>query len=254
MVQNFKLTIEYDGTQYHGWQRQPNGASIQQAIETAIETMTRQEITLIGSGRTDAGVHALGQTANFRCETRLEPDEIQKGLNSLLPKDIVIRQCQTVPLEFHARYDVQSKRYRYCILNCHLPSAIGRQYAWWIRSPLDISAMQRAVDHIVGEHDFKSFEATGSPREHTRRHVLEARWERQTGGGLTFEISADGFLRYMVRNIVGTLVSVGLHRITPARFERVLNAKDRTQAGATAPAHGLFLVEVLYPDFRSTCN
>jgi tRNA pseudouridine38-40 synthase len=246
MVKNFKLTIEYDGTQYHGWQRQPNGPSIQQAIETAIETMTRRKVPLIGSGRTDAGVHALGQTANFKCETRLEPDEIQKGLNSLLPRDIVIRQCRTVHPEFHARYDVQSKRYRYWILNRHLPSAIGRQYSWWIRTPLDIPAMQQAADLILGEHDFKAFEATGSPRGHTRRHVMQAHWERQTRERITFDIAADGFLRYMVRNIVGTLVSVGLHRITPARFQEVLNAMDRSQAGATAPAHGLFLVEVIY--------
>jgi tRNA pseudouridine38-40 synthase len=247
VIKNFKLIIEYDGTQYHGWQRQPNGMSIQQAVETAIETMTRRKITLIGSGRTDAGVHALGQTANFKCETRLEPDEIQKGLNSLLPKDIVIHKCLAVPTEFHARYDVKSKRYRYCILNRQLPAAIGRQYAWWIRSPLDVSAMQLAADCIVGEHDFKAFEATGSPRGHTRRRVLEARWERRIGERLTFDIIADGFLRYMVRNIVGTLVSVGQHRITPERFEEVLNALDRTAAGATAPAHGLFLVEVHYP-------
>jgi tRNA pseudouridine38-40 synthase len=247
MIKNFKLIIEYDGTQYHAWQRQPNGPSIQQAIETAIEIMTRRKVTLIGSGRTDAGVHALGQTANFKCETRLEPNEIQKGLNSLLPRDIVVRQCRTVHPEFHARYDVQSKSYRYWILNQHLPSAIGRQYSWWIRTPLDISAMQQAADLIVGEHDFKAFEATGSPRGHTRRHVMQAGWERQTKGRIAFDITANGFLRYMVRNIVGTLVSVGLHRITPVRFQEVLNGLDRTRAGATAPAHGLFLIEVIYP-------
>ena len=246
MVKNFKLIIEYDGTRYHGWQRQPNGPSIQQTIENALETMTRQKITLIGSGRTDSGVHALGQTANFKCETRLSPDEIDKGLNSLLPEDIVICQCRTVHSEFHARYDVLSKRYRYWILNQHLPSAIGRQYSWWIRTPLDIPAMQEAAGHILGEHDFKAFEATGSPRSHTRRHVMQARWERRTNGRITFDITADGFLRFMVRNIVGTLVSVGMHKITPARFQEVLNAMDRTRAGATAPARGLFLMEVHY--------
>lgn len=247
MVKNFKLIIEYDGTQYHGWQRQPNGTSIQQTIEEAIETMTRRKITLIGSGRTDAGVHALGQTANFKCETRLEPGEIQRGLNSLLPDDIVIRQCKAAHPEYHARYDVQRKRYRYWILNQHLPSAIGRQYCWWIRTPLDIAAMQQAADCLLGEHDFKAFEATGSPRGHTCRHVMQARWERRTRGRITFDISANGFLRYMVRNIVGTLVWVGLHRVTPERFKEVLNAMDRTRAGATAPAHGLFLMEVIYP-------
>lgn len=250
MLKNLKLVIEYDGTHYHGWQRQPNGPSIQQTIETALETMTRQKIALIGSGRTDAGVHSLGQSANFKCETRLEPEEIQRGLNSLLPRDIVIRQCRTVHPGFHARYDVRHKSYRYWILNQHLPSAIGRQYSWWIRTPLDIPAMQRAADLIVGEHDFKAFEATGSPRGHTRRRVMQARWERQTRGRITFDITADGFLRYMVRNIVGTLVSVGLHKITPERFQEVLNTMDRTQAGATAPAHGLFLMEVIYSQDR----
>ena len=246
MPTNFQLIIEYDGTHYHGWQRQPNGSSIQQAIETALETMTRQEIRLIGSGRTDAGVHALGQSASFKCETRLSPEEIHKGLNSLLAGDIVVRQCRTVHPGFHARYDVLSKRYRYWILNQHLPSAIGRQYSWWVRAPLDISAMQEAADLILGEHDFKAFEATGSPRGHTRRHVMQASWEHQTRGRITFDITADGFLRYMVRNIVGTLVSVGLHKITPARFREILNNMDRSRAGATAPARGLFLMEVNY--------
>ncbi len=247
MVKNFKLTIEYDGTNYHGWQRQPNGMSVQQAIETAVETMTRQKATLIGSGRTDAGVHALGQTANFTCETRLETGELQKGLNSLLPDDIVIRECLQVSSRFHARYDVKSKRYRYCILNHPLPAAIGRQYTWWIRSELDITAMQRAADLIVGEHDFKAFEASDSPRSHTRRHVLLAQWDRQTSGRISFDIAANGFLRYMVRNIVGTLVDVGRHKMTPADFQEVLNSLDRSRAGATAPARGLFLVAVTYP-------
>jgi tRNA pseudouridine38-40 synthase len=246
MVKNFKLTIEYDGTNYHGWQRQPNDPSIQQAIEDALETMIRQKITLIGSGRTDAGVHALGQTANFKCETHLEPGQLQKGLNSLLPNDIVIRQCLIVSSRFHARFDVKSKRYRYCILNQHLPSAIGRQYAWWIRSDLDTTAMQQAADAILGEHDFKSFEASGSPRAHTRRHVMQAQWERKSSGRVIFDISADGFLRYMVRNIVGTLVAVGLHKMTYSQFREALNAMDRTRTAATAPAHGLFLMEVKY--------
>jgi tRNA pseudouridine38-40 synthase len=246
MAKNFKLTIEYDGTGYHGWQRQPNALSIQQAIETALETMTRQKITLIGSGRTDAGVHALGQTANFKCETHLESIHFQNGLNSLLPDDIVIRECLQVNSEFHARYDVKSKRYRYCILNRHLPDAIGRQYAWWIRADLDTAAMQQAADLILGEHDFKAFEASGSPRSHTRRHVMQAQWERHTSSRIIFDITADGFLRCMVRNIVGTLVAVGLHKVTCAQFQEALDSLDRTRAAATAPARGLFLMEVSY--------
>jgi tRNA pseudouridine38-40 synthase len=246
VVKNFKLIIEYDGSNYHGWQRQPDAPSIQQTIETAIETMVRQKIVLIGSGRTDAGVHALGQTANFICETRIDPHAFQKGLNSLLPRDIVIRDCQLVAQQFHSRYDATGKTYRYCILNDPLASAIGRQYAWWIRSPLDLDAMQQAAAHILGTHDFKSFEASGSPRAHSRRHILQAQWERNTPNRLAFNITADGFLRYMVRNIVGTLVDVGLHKISAARFKAILASQDRVQASGTAPAQGLFLVQVFY--------
>ena len=246
MPKNFKLTIEYDGTGYHGWQRQPNGPTIQQAIETAVQTMLRQKITLIGSGRTDAGVHALAQTANFICDTHMKEEELQRGLNSLLPNDIVIRSCREVPSEFHARFDATGKTYRYFILNDPLPSAIGRQYVWWIRSPLDMEAMQQAAGHLLGLHDFKAFEGSGSPRSHTTRRILRAQWERRPEGRLTFEVTADGFLRYMVRNIVGTLAMVGLHKITPDRFKEVLASRDRAQAAATAPAQGLFLVQVLY--------
>ena len=246
MVKNLKLIIEYDGSCYHGWQRQPNAASIQQTIEAAIETMTRQKIVLIGSGRTDAGVHALGQTANFICNTRIEPDAFQKGLNSLLPQDIVIRDCRLVAPQFHARYDATRKTYRYCILNDPIPSAISRQYTWWIRSPLDLDAMQEAATLILGPHDFKSFEASGSPRAHSRRHILQAHWERPAPNRLNFNITADGFLRYMVRNIVGTLVDVGLHKLSADRFKAILASRDRVQASGTAPARGLFLVQVFY--------
>jgi tRNA pseudouridine38-40 synthase len=246
MAKNITLIIEYDGTGYKGWQRQRNAPSIQQTIESAIATMTRQQITLTGSGRTDAGVHALGQTANFTCNTRLEPEELKKGLNSILPRDIVIRECLEATAHFHARYDARSKTYRYWILNDPLPSAIGRQYAWWIRCPLDLDAMQQAADHLLGEHDFKAFEASDSPRSHTRRCVLQTRWEHQPPNRITFDISANGFLRHMVRNIVGTLVNVGLHKITPAQFSTVLESRDRSHAAATAPAQGLFLVRVHY--------
>jgi len=247
MVDNFKLIIEYDGTNYHGWQRQPNGPTIQEEIETALEKMTRQAITLLGSGRTDAGVHALAQVANFTCDTRIGPDELQKGLNSLLPNDIVIRECSLARPEFHARYDAISKIYHYSILNQPIPKAIGRHYAWWIRTPLDTAAMHKAVSCIVGKHDFKAFEGSGSPRAHTTRHIMRAELKGDPPGPIIFEIKADGFLRYMVRNIVGTLVAVGRGKISPDRFRAILASKDRNQAGATAPPRGLFLVQVQYP-------
>ena len=215
MDRNFKLTIEYDGTNYHGWQIQPNGPSIQQAIESALNIMTNQPVRLTGSGRTDAGVHAIGQVANFCCDTRITAAAFQKGLNSLLADDIIIRHCIEVPLEFHARFDAKSKLYRYHILNQPIAPAIGRRYVWWIRSPLDLNAMRRAAAHLIGRHDFKAFEGAGSPRSTTVRHVTQARVVDTPTGEIRFEISADGFLRYMVRNIVGSLVAVGRESSAP---------------------------------------
>lgn len=243
---NFKIIIEYDGSNYHGWQRQKDDRTIQQEIENALSTMTARQVFLNGSGRTDAGVHAFGQVANFLCETGLSAPVFQKGLNSILPDDIVIKDCRLVGEEFHARYDVKSKIYHYQILNRKLPSAIGRQYAWFIRRKLDAASMRTAISHIIGSHDFKSFEAAGSPRTHTTRNIMSADLIEHKDGSLIFKIEADGFLRYMVRNIVGTLVDVGLGKITPAKFNDILASKNRSNAGATAPAHGLFLMEVKY--------
>lgn len=246
MHRNYKLVIEYDGTQWHGWQRQPNGRTIQEAVETALATMTREKVTLIGSGRTDAGVHALGQVANFICESNLTAPVFQKGLNSLLPDDIVIRECVEVPLAFHARYDVRAKIYRYTIRNHPLPAAIGRHYAWWIRTPLNVKAMAQAASHLVGEKDFKAFEGTGSPRSHTVRQVTRSEVQRPVEDLIHFEIEANGFLRYMVRNITGTLVAVGMDQLQPDEILSILNSQDRRQAPPTAPPQGLCLVRVIY--------
>jgi len=246
-MKNFKLIIEYDGTNYHGWQRQAAEPTVQAEVEQALSAMTRSDITLIGAGRTDAGVHALGQAAHFRCETRLDPQAILKGLNSLLPRDIVICDCRRVAEDFHARFDAQSKIYRYRILNRAARAAVGRSYSWFIHRPLDVRAMQQAAQFIVGRHDFKAFESSGSPRAHTVRHVLAAEWiEAQEQGLLTFQIEADGFLRCMVRNIVGTLVATGLGKIPPADVATILDSRDRRRAGATAPPQGLFMVAVNY--------
>jgi tRNA pseudouridine38-40 synthase len=246
VVDNYKLVIEYDGTGYHGWQRQAADRSIQGTIEAALQTMTRQKITLIGSGRTDAGVHALGQVANFTCDTNISPAAFARGLNSLLPADIVIRSCSLAPLEFHARYAVKSKLYQYDILNSTRPAAIGRQYHWWIRSPLNVAAMQAAVQLFIGQHDFKAFEGAGSPRAHTVRNVIRAELFEEKPDVLCFQIQATGFLRFMVRNIVGTIVEVGRGNLPPERVRVILGSKDRNQAGPTAPPQGLCLVEVFY--------
>jgi tRNA pseudouridine38-40 synthase len=245
-MKNFKLIIEYDGSAYHGWQRQSRQRTVQQEIEDALFTMLGGRVVVHGSGRTDAGVHAYGQSANFWCQTDLTPEIFQKGLTSLLPEDIVIRKCLAAAESFHARYDVKSKIYHYKILNRGIPPAIGRQYCWFIRRKLDTGAMCAALATIVGRRDFKAFEGSGSPRSHTIRSVMTAQLDENDGGKLIFAIEADGFLRFMVRNIVGTLVEVGLGKISVAGFKEILESKDRRNAGATAPAHGLFLMEVKY--------
>lgn len=243
---NFKITIEYDGTAYHGWQRQAEDRTIQGELENALMAMTGDSITVTGSGRTDAGVHALNQVANFRCATLLTSEVFLKGLNSLLPDDIVITSCKVVPEKFHARYDVKSKVYHYKILNRLIPAAICRQYAWHIRKKLDLIAMQEALCCIIGSHDFKSFEGSGSPRAATVRRIISADLSKADHDYMVLKIEGDGFLKFMVRNIVGTLVDVGLGKITPEDFKKILASKDRNLAGITAPAHGLFLMEVKY--------
>ncbi len=246
MPKNFMITIEYDGSAYHGWQRQAKGRTIQGEIEKALETMTGAAVLLTGSGRTDAGVHAYGQVANFHCDTDLKPEVFHKGLISLLPDDIVITSCKQVHQQFHARFDVKSKTYHYKMLNRPLPVAIFRQYAWHIRKKLDLNAMRNAIRHLLGTHDFKAFQGSGSPRANSVRSIINANLVEMNDGYVVFEIEGDGFLRFMVRNIVGTLVDVGLSKRSSDDVNRILASKDRNLASATAPAHGLFLMAVKY--------
>jgi tRNA pseudouridine38-40 synthase len=246
MKKTFKLLIEYDGTDFHGWQRQRRDRTVQEEIEAALSTMTRQQIVVHGSGRTDAGVHALGQVASFGCETRLSAREFLNGLNGLLPEDIAILDCRQAAQDFHARYRAKSKVYRYCILNRPFPAAVDRRFCWHIRTPLNVDAMTQSASQLLGTHDFSSFEAAGSPRNHSRRTVMAADWKKQAPDRLQFTIEADGFLRCMVRNIVGTLVEIGSGKRRVEDIEAILAAADRSLAGPTAPAHGLFLVEVRY--------
>ena len=243
---NFKLTIEYNGAAYHGWQRQKDLNTVQGEIEKALKIITREDITITGSGRTDAGVHAWGQTCNFKCCTRLDADAFQRGLNSLLNHDIVISKACIVPLAFHARFDAVSKSYHYFILNRSLRAAVFNRYHWHISKKLDLGKMLRAVQFLKGKHDFKAFEGAGSPRADSVRHIFHADLVEMGDHFLRFEIKANGFLRFMVRNIMGTLVDVGRSRISAAKFGRVMASKNRCLAGPTAPAHGLYLVKVNY--------
>ena len=245
-MKNFKLIIEYDGTFLHGWQKQKEDRTVQEEIEKAIRVMTGKNIVVTASGRTDAGVHALGQTANFLCDTKITPGAFLRGLNSLTSEEIVIKECSLVDNDFHARYNVKSKTYMYRILNQPLPVAIFRQYAWFIPKKLDIDAMDAAILHIIGTHDFKAFEGAGSPRSSTVRTIISAGLEQLEHGYISLEFKGNGFLRFMVRNITGTLVDVGLGKIAPHDLMGILNSRDRNLAGSTAPPQGLCLMKVEY--------
>ncbi|PIE71961.1 MAG: tRNA pseudouridine(38-40) synthase TruA [Deltaproteobacteria bacterium] len=244
---NFLVRLEYDGTPFQGWQVQPDVPTIQGALETALSRMTGQAVVVAGSGRTDAGVHARGQAASFQCQVRFGPDAFVRGLNSLLPDAIAVIECREVPLSFHARFSAIAKTYVYQIRNHPIRSALSRQTAWHRPVLLDVAAMQTAADHLMGTHDFASFEATGSPRSSTVRTLTRAVWSTD-GDDLLFTITGDGFLRYMVRNIVGTLEWVGNGRLSPDALPDIIAAENRTAAGPTAPAHGLYLQDVVYPD------
>lgn len=249
MKSNFKLTIEYDGTPFYGWQIQKDRQTIQGTIQKALSIILNQPIHLTGSGRTDAGVHAHGQVAHFHAETKLTCDKIQKGLNSIIKEPIIVVSCECVPLDFHARFHAKSKEYHYHILNTPIPCALGRNYVWHISKELDLKQMQKCASLIIGEHDFKSFENAGSPRAHSIRKIFKADISRLNMGKkshVVFKIRGNGFLRGMVRNIVGTLVQAGLAKLNEDVFCEIIAAKDRSAACETAPPQGLFLMEVNY--------
>lgn len=244
-MKNLKLIIEYEGTNYHGWQRQKGALTIQGVIEDAIYAVLKKRVKLISSGRTDAGVHALGQIANFHTESSLDAISWQRALNSLLPQDIVIKKADFVPLDFHSRYSANGKVYRYVILNSPLPSVFYRNYAWHIPYPLNLRGMRKGMKYLKGTHDFSSFRAVSSASKNPIRTIKYIEMGKRMNF-ITIIIEADGFLHHMVRNIVGTLVEVGRRKIEPEEVKHILVLKDRRKAGPTAPPHGLYLVEVKY--------
>lgn len=242
---NIKLTIEYDGTNYHGWQLQPNGLTIQGMLEQAIEKILGVRPRLNGAGRTDAGVHALGQVANFVYAGDLDLSRLQKGMNALTPQDVVVKKVERVPDSFDARRDVQSRVYHYRIWNHPYPSAFHQHFSWYVTYPLDLSGMEEGIRFLEGEHNFASFQASGCDAAHPVRKIYRNGLSRQ-GEFLVYTIEATAYLRHMVRNIVGTLIEVGRGERPPAIFAELLRLRDRTHAGPTAPPQGLFLVEVKY--------
>ena len=246
MTRNIKIILEYDGTRYHGWQRQANGLTVQEVVEEGISKITEEDIRVVGSGRTDAGVHAMNQVANFRTNSNIKETGLFRGINSILPWDIVVKELAEVDASFHARYDAKSKIYMYQIYRGAVRSALYRDYAWFIHDTLDTEKMKGAAKLLLGTFDFSSFCAANCGIENHVRTVksVDLAWDRR--GMVKFCIEADGFLKYMVRNIVGTLIDVGRGKLSGAEFVRIVEAKDRKQAGQTAPAHGLFLQEVKY--------
>lgn len=246
MHKNYKIIIEYDGQHFFGWQKQKNKKTIQGEIEKTLRLILNQKIKITGSGRTDAGVHAFGQVASFHADTNILPEKIKKALNSLIKDPIVIRKCNMIDTAFNARYNAVSKEYHYFILNREDPCAIKRQYQWHIRHPLDIKAMNQCCNAITGVFDFKSFENTGSQRFSTVREVFFSNITPLDDQRIVFKICGSGFLRYMVRNLIGTIALVGMNKISFDKFLYIFKARDRTLAGATAPAHGLVLQKVNY--------
>jgi tRNA pseudouridine38-40 synthase len=244
----FKIVLAYDGTDFVGWQRQASGISVQGLVEAALAQLDGREVVVAAAGRTDAGVHALGQVAAFTLERAMAPAAVARALNARLPGDIRVLEAVEVPADFHPRFVAQKKTYRYRIWNAEVMPPFERRYAWHVIGPLDVEAMTAAARLLEGRHDFAAFQGAGGSTRTTERIVASSLIGR-TGPGqplVTYDISGSGFLRYMVRNIVGTLVEVGRGHRPAGWVGEVLASRDRAAAGPTAPPEGLFLVGVDY--------
>lgn len=242
---NIKLVIQYDGTNYCGWQRQQNGISIQEKIENAIFLVTGEIVNLTGSGRTDRGVHATGQVGNFKTNSAIPPDRFKYALNSKLPEDISVIQSELVPDDFHSRYDAKGKIYRYTIYNGEIRNPIYNRYVYHVPVKLDFASMDKAKEYFLGSHDFKAFMASKSSVKSTVRTIKNISLDKKKD--LIFlTVEGNGFLYNMVRIIAGTLVEVGLGKLQWQSIPHIIESKDRKRAGHTAPAQGLCLEKVYY--------
>ena len=240
-----KLLLEYSGTRYHGWQFQPNAVTIQGTLEVCLARLTNGPVRLHAAGRTDAGVHALSQVVHFDTASTLALPALVRGANSLLPSDIVVRQAEEVSMDFHARYSARRKTYAYIVHNHTIPSALRAPYAWHVPQPLALPAMRAAARVLLGRHDFSAFRAAACTARHPGRCLFCLRIARHAER-LVFVLCADGFLHHMARNIVGTLVAIGRAQLPADAMATILQSGRRQDAGPTAPAHGLFLMRVLY--------
>lgn len=246
-MRNIMMVIEYDGTNYHGFQKQAGSglATIQETLEDALRNLTGEKLTVTGAGRTDAGVHALGQVINFYTGSSIPAERFPFALNVLLPPDIVAREARDVPGEFHAQFRAKSKVYRYTIYNSRIPTALHRLHSLHVPVELDVPAMQSAAGFLVGEHDFAAFRAAGSSAKTTVRHVTRLKVEADAPF-IYITAEANGFLYNMVRIITGTLIYVGKGKLTPEDVGAALSSGDRTKTGPTVPPHGLCMLEVKY--------
>ena len=243
---NFRFILEYDGAGFEGWQVQAERRTVQGCLADALETLAGVRVSVTGSGRTDAGVHAEGQVANARLDASFDAATLQRALNGNLPGDMAILAVDVVADDFDACRDARSKHYRYQIWNDPVRSPLRAPRAWWVRAPLDLEAMRQAAKRLEGCHDFASFQAAGSEVRTTVRTLTRVEVSRAADGQIELAFEGDGFLRYMVRNLVGTLVEVGRGARPPEDLAAILAARDRAAAGVTAPAHGLALVSVTY--------
>ena len=239
------LTVEYDGTAYAGWQRQSNALSVQQVLEEKLSRLTKAPVTLHGASRTDAGVHALGQSAHFDTESAIPADKFSYAVNTMLPEDIRVRASRQVPETFHARFSTKGKRYRYLMHAAPHAGALDRLTHAHVIYPLNVEAMDREARTLVGTHDFAAFAASGSVVKDTVRTLYSARVERREEE-VRLTIEGSGFLYNMVRIIAGTLIGVGSGKLRPGAFERAIASGNRLDLGVTAPARGLTLMEVFY--------
>jgi tRNA pseudouridine38-40 synthase len=253
LVNNIKLVIEYDGTNYAGWQQQKKEETVQETLKIAIEKVVNEKITLHGAGRTDAGVHALGQVANFKTKSTIPTYKLVQAINFYLPNDIVVKSARKVTEKFHSQYSSKSKIYRYTILNNDTARAINRNFCYHYNGDLNVEKMQKASRHIIGKHDFSAFKSKSNnvrPTKSFRRvsniRTIKKLEIKKKGKHLLFTIEADGFLYKMVRSIVGTLLEVGKGKMTIEEFRTVSRSGTRSLAGATVPAKGLCLLRVKY--------
>ncbi len=242
-MRNIRIELEYDGTEFCGWQWQPVGRTIQGVLQDAGKQLLQQPIKIIGAGRTDAGVHALGQVANFKCESDLDLSAMRLGLNSYLPEDVRVLSAAEAAERFHSRFDASNRVYRYMISK--RPRAIDRKYSWFCKYVLDIPRMKEAAGYLVGSHNFTAFSRINKDEPHYLCDVMSLEWH-EVEDEVFMQVRANRFLHNMVRIVVGTLVEVGRGKLSPHDLQDILKAKDRARAGGAVPAHGLFLVNVNY--------